>query len=71
MLADTDYVVAMKPTTGGNVVLTYCSVDNESYRRFLAGRNFARASRSSGAFSATNTQVPIIGVRISQVLNRT
>jgi uncharacterized repeat protein (TIGR02059 family) len=66
LAANTDYAVAFRPTTTTNVTLTYFTLPDATYRKFLAGTNVSRAHRTdnAGAFTSTTTVHPMIGVKL-------
>jgi uncharacterized repeat protein (TIGR02059 family) len=65
LAANTDYAVALKPTTTTNVAAMTWSLADANYRKFLAGTNVSRATRTNGgAFVATTTEFPLLGVRL-------
>jgi uncharacterized repeat protein (TIGR02059 family) len=64
--ANTDYAVTFRPTTTTAVNLTYFTLPDANYRKFMAGTNVSRAHRTdnAGAFTSTTTSYPLIGVRL-------
>jgi hypothetical protein len=64
--ANTDYAVTFRPTTTTNVSLTYFTLADANYRKFMAGTNVSRAHRTdnAGAFTSTTTSYPMIGVKL-------
>jgi uncharacterized repeat protein (TIGR02059 family) len=66
LAANTNYAVAYRPTTATSVIAQTWSLASADYRKFLAGTNVSRATRTdnSGAFTATTTEFPIMGVRL-------
>jgi hypothetical protein len=66
LAANTDYAVTFRPTTTTAVNLTYFTLPDANYRKFMAGTNVSRAHRTdnAGAFTSTTTSYPLIGVRL-------
>jgi hypothetical protein len=66
LAANTNYAVCVRPTTTTNVAVMTFSLADANYRKFLAGTNVSRATRSdnAGAFTPTTTEFPLMGVRL-------
>lgn len=65
--ANTDYALAIKATSTGNVGFVSVNVNNANYRKFLPGGTNCRMGHrtdGSGAFTETTTAVPILGVNM-------
>src|SRR3990172_8398967 len=68
--ANTDYAVAIRPTTTNNVRLNHGTFSNANYRKFYPGGTNTRLGTradQTGAFTETTTQVPFCGVGISAI----
>jgi hypothetical protein len=67
--ANTNYGVVLKPTTGNNVTLGRWDVNStpDKLLQMIGGANVKQVSRSSGAFTSTDSFVPMIDVRISSL----
>jgi hypothetical protein len=70
MAKDTDYVLAVAPTTAGAILLTVTRSESAYGALFFGGENatlWGREDSSSGVFSETNTDVPKIAGFFDQI----
>lgn len=67
---NTDYCLALKATSTGSVSLRMATIADAAYRAVFNGGTHIRAGSrngSSGAFSETTTNIPLVDVRINKI----
>lgn len=64
LLPNTNYCLAVKGTGSANVELGYATLANAAHRAVQGFENCSKGSRTSGAFTETTTDIPLIAISI-------